>query len=170
MIAMDWSEEEARKDGIARVGPGVYLVEVLKAEERLTAKGEPMLVLHFSEVGTGKRVCADYLFPADTERRWLFNEKMIQLGVPKGTPAINADHLPGRKVWIAVDLDPRSEKGYLQVVRRRVWKDMRTGYRATAPRDEDQVGYVAGGVHRPQAQQPQVQNQANPGKEEEIPF
>jgi hypothetical protein len=98
---LNWSDAENASKGF---GPGIYLCEVLRAEEGVSkTSGAPYFKVKLGAVAFGNReLCEDYLMLGGKGANIGF-KKLLALGIPKGLATLDAHHLIGKRVYARVD-------------------------------------------------------------------
>lgn len=109
MARLEWSNYDPQ--GFARLEPGVHHVEITTAKEKVSKKGDPMIEVVLCLVGTGERVCWDYIMLGGSGANIGYS-KLIGLGFAEGIEAIEAADFVGRRAYAwFVDEERQDETG-----------------------------------------------------------
>ncbi len=103
MARLNWSDAENAGKGF---GPGVYLCEVLRAEEGVSkSSGAPYFKVKLGAVAFGNReLCDDFLMLGGKGAN-IGLRKLLALGIPKGMETLEAHRLIGKRVYACVDIE-----------------------------------------------------------------
>lgn len=93
MAQINWS------GGANAFGPGIYLVEVLDAKEKVSSKGDPMFIAAFGAVEFNREAIGDDVLMLGGKGAGIGLAKLKALGFKGTEPEIRAPELIGRRVW-----------------------------------------------------------------------
>lgn len=100
MARIDWNAGQQ-----SYFAPGIYLVEVVSASERVSKNGDPMFIAKLGAAHFGKEVVADDVLMLAGKGAGIGTAKLKALGFKGDEPSIEHFELVGRRAWAALDLD-----------------------------------------------------------------
>lgn len=145
--------------GFARKKPGAYLVEVGRAEARMSQAGNPRIQLALIDTSDGKQLCFDNLnLHGNSTALAMTKSKLKALGYTASS--LEPGDLVGRRARVWVELGKPNDKGkrYLEVSAFDCPDDFRFGYQpagtnetrkpapASKPATDDPLSDVLGKV------------------------
>jgi hypothetical protein len=111
MAQVDWSDPHE-----ATLDEGIYLVEIVRSEEKPSSKGDAMFKVELRAVAFREKLCDDFIMLAGNGRG-VGQAKLKALGFGPDSGEIRAGDLVARRVYASAKSEIYRDKRQLKVAR-----------------------------------------------------